>query len=173
MEPLIGYFVNPLPLRIDLGKNPRFTELVARTRDQVLAAYAHQSLPFQQIVEAIAPPRDPARPALFQTMLIFQNQTSDPLPPPGFSLEPWLPRTGPARSDLDFYVWQRAERLEGYCLYNSDIFEREEINRFMVRLQTFLKSALESPDQPVATLKFDETFSLPGLGSRRRPPSGS
>ncbi len=173
LEPLIGFFVNPLPLRIDLQGSPSFATLIDRTRTRVLAAYAHQALPFQQIVEAIAPPRDPARSPLFQSMLIFQNQTAEPVLPPAITLEPWRPETGPSRSDLDLYLWQRSDQLKGYFLYNTDLFDPAGIARFAQRLQHFLESALAAPDQPVSSIKLDATFSLPGLGSRHRHPPRS
>ncbi len=173
LESLIGFFVNPLPLRIDLSQSPSFATLIERTRTRVLEAYAHQALPFQQIVETAAPPRDASRHALFQSMLIFQNHTEDPALPPGITLEPWLPESGPARSDLDLYLWQRSENLDGYFLYNTHLFDADGIKRFTARLKTFLEAATLAPDHPVASLKLDATFSLPGLGSRRRHPSSS
>ena len=106
-------------------------------------------------------------------MLIFQNHTEDPALPPGITLEPWLPESGPARSDLDLYLWQRSENLDGYFLYNTHLFDADGIKRFTARLKTFLEAATLAPDHPVASLKLDATFSLPGLGSRRRHPSSS
>ena len=173
LEPLIGFFVNPLPLRIDLQNDPTFATLVSATRQHVLQAYAHQALPFESIVEAVAPPRDPARHALFQSMLIFQNQTSVPITPDGITLTPWEPSEGPARSDLDLYLWQTSENLTGYFLYNIDLFNLDTIARFTRRLLTFLNDAVARSDQPVSGLKMEQNISLPGLGSRHRRPSQS
>ncbi|MFX3681345.1 MAG: SDR family NAD(P)-dependent oxidoreductase [bacterium] len=173
LEPLIGFFVNPLPLRIDLRRDPTFAALVKATRQRVLQAYAHQALPFESMVEAVAPPRDPSRHALFQSMLIFQNETSEPTTPDGITLTPWEPSEGPARSDLDLYLWQTSETLTGYFLYNIELFNPDTIERFTRRLLIFLSDAVARSDQPLSCLKMEQNFSLPGLGSRHRRPSES
>jgi acyl transferase domain-containing protein len=171
LEPLIGYFINPLPLAIDLSGDPGFGVLLERTRDTVLGAFAHQALPFARIVEAVAPPRDPSRHPLFQAMLIFQNQTTAPKAPQGFALNPWEPAVGPARSDLDLYLWQTADGLAGFFLYNIDLFFPATITRLTRRWVTFLENAVTRPDQPFSAVKIEDSFSLSGLGNRpARPP---
>ncbi|MCF3650813.1 SDR family NAD(P)-dependent oxidoreductase [Synoicihabitans lomoniglobus] len=167
LEPLIGYFVNPLPLRLAPGHAASFSALMRQTRETLLAAYAHQDLPFSQIVETVAPPRDPARSPLFQAMLVFQNRTPMPAAPAGWSIEAWEPTNGPARSDLDLYLWEQDDHLSGYFLYNTDLFDVGTVDRLTRRLVTFLTHATQTPDAPLGSLKMEASFVLPGLGSRR------
>src|SRR5262245_10970671 len=73
IEPLIGFFVNTLALRIDVSDGPSVGELLARVRQTALAAQDHQDLPFEQVVEIVKPPRRLDHTPLFQVMLAWQN----------------------------------------------------------------------------------------------------
>lgn len=165
LEPLIGYFVNPLPLVLDLSGNPTCAELLARTSRTVLAAFAHQDLPFGQIVESVTPPRDSSRHPLFQVMLIFQNRTTSPVPPDDFVLESWVPSFGPARTDLDLYLWENAAGLAGHFLYARALFSPATLHRLSDRLLAVLNLFVSHADTPIDQLSLQEKVSLPRLGA--------
>src|SRR5262249_1675688 len=73
IEELIGVFINNLPLRFDFAGNPSFSQLLAQVRRVTLAAYAHQDMPFECLVENLAPKRDLSHSPVFQTMFALQN----------------------------------------------------------------------------------------------------
>ncbi|MFP2934687.1 condensation domain-containing protein, partial [Pyxidicoccus sp. 3LG] len=100
VEALIGFFVNTLVLRNDLDGNPTFRELLRRAKAVCMAAYAHQELPFEKLVEVLQPPRDLSRHPLFQVMFSFQNTPRQDLSMPGLQSTYLLVDPGSAKFDL-------------------------------------------------------------------------
>jgi amino acid adenylation domain-containing protein len=147
-EGLIGFFVNELVIRTDLGGNPAFRQLLRRVRETTLAAFAHQDMPFEKLVEALNPRRDRSRMPLFQVKLVLQNV---PLPtiqvPGGFTLEP-LPMEVPiAKYDLAVSIIEDPGGMRGSAEYNTDLFEPPSIARLLVHLERLLASAAADPDR--------------------------
>ncbi len=173
IEPLIGFFVNPLPMRLDLRGDPSFAALLARVYETVLAAQANQALPFELIVEAVRPPRDASRHDLFQALFVFQNDVS---PPPGASRLAMTPlefRFGPARSDLDLYLWKTADGLRGHFLFNTALFDTQTVARLAQRWQALIEAILTDPARPLGALGFGRPEALPMFPGLARGPSGT
>ncbi|WP_134663255.1 MULTISPECIES: non-ribosomal peptide synthetase [unclassified Amycolatopsis] len=153
---LVGFFVNTLVLRTDTSGDPRFTELVARVRDADLAAYAHQDLPFERLLEATQPARSMSRQPLFGVLLSFYD-----VPPSEVSLgsltarpEMLAPTHKKFKFDLTFQLGQhKGERgLEGTLEYNADAFTAETAQLLVDRLTLLLTAAAEDPGQPLSRI---------------------
>ena len=151
-EKLIGFFVNTLVLRANLSGDPTFRELIARVRETALAAYAHQDLPFDRLVEELHPTRDAARTPLIQVMFALQNapQTT---PAVGESpMEVVEVERGTANFDLVLDLWQRDAGLGGRVEYSTDLFEAETIERLLDHFTTLLAAVAAAPDHRVEAL---------------------
>ncbi|HEX6289379.1 MAG TPA: amino acid adenylation domain-containing protein [Herpetosiphonaceae bacterium] len=164
LESLMGFFVNTLLLRTDLTGNPSFRELLRRVRAVTLEAYAHQNVPFEQLVDVLRPERDPSYPPLFQVMFILQNAPMPSYNLPDLTLTPLEYDTGTAKFDLTLALWPpiagidssttNADELAGTLEYNSDLFDAATIRRMLRHFEELLKVLARDPDQPIADLRF-------------------
>jgi len=151
LEGLIGFFVNSLVLRTDLSGDPTFRELLARVRAVWHGAHAHQSLPFEKLVEELRPQRDLSREAMFQVALILQNA---PLPEVELSeqltLSPVEAASGATRYDLEVHVFERAGKLFLTFIYSTDIFEAATIARMARHFEQLLHGLVAHPERPIS-----------------------
>ncbi len=129
VEPLIGMFVNTLVLRLDTSGDPLFTELVERAREATLNAMEHGEVPFQTLVETLAPRRDPAVPPLYQVAFNFLT---------GSGLDH---SHGTAREELLLELTDREGRLS----YRSDLFDAATARLVAERYVRLLAAAVEDP----------------------------
>ncbi|HTG34807.1 MAG TPA: amino acid adenylation domain-containing protein, partial [Thermoanaerobaculia bacterium] len=151
-EGLIGVFVNTLVLRGDLSGDPEFGELLERVREVTLGAYEHQELPFERLVEELAPDRSLAHPPLFQVMFSLQNAPAGELELPGLSLTPLPTRVETAKFDLSLGFRGGAENLLGSLEYNLDLFDAATARRLVMQLAGLLEAALARPDLRLSEL---------------------
>jgi amino acid adenylation domain-containing protein len=152
LEGLIGFFVNTLVLRADLSGNPDVHGLLRRTRSAVLAAHAHQHLPFERLVEELAPARELGSTPLFAAMLAFQGPVTQPPALPGLTAEVVPVATGTAKLDLLLDLGERGGALTGSLEYDADLFEPATLDRFLGHLRNLLAAAVDAPEQRVADL---------------------
>ncbi len=163
----VGYFVNPLPLRATLADGMSFAALLAQTRQAVADALAHQDFPLVQLVAELAPRRDPARPPLFQVMVVYQRaqllaeqglsalalgQAETRLTLGGLPLEPLPLEERVAPFDLTLMMAEDAGNLAGTITYNADLFDPATIDRLAAHFATLLAGAVADPEAPVARL---------------------
>ncbi len=130
-EGLIGCFVNTLVLRVNLGNASTFEELVDQVRHETLDAYAHQDLPFEKLVEELAPERSLAHTPLFQVGFALQNAPLGELSLPGVRLTPLPTPETVAKLDVDMTFAETAEGLAGSLTFASDLFDRSTMVRFI------------------------------------------
>lgn len=152
LESLIGCFVNTLVLRTDLTGEPTFIDLLGRVRETALAAYAHQDLPFEKLVEELQPERNLNRTPLFQVMFVMQNAAIEELRLPDLELTPLKITHQTAKFDLTLSLEETAQGLCGSFQYNTDIFASETIARMAAHFRTLLQGIVENPTQPLSSL---------------------
>ncbi|MFJ8650993.1 non-ribosomal peptide synthase/polyketide synthase [Streptomyces rochei] len=153
-ENLVGFFVNTLVLRTDTSGNPTFRELLEKTRRTDLAAYAHQDLPFERLVEALNPVRTLAHHPLFQVMLILSTADTDPdasLALPGLRVGVERSRLGAAKVDLAFALAEtrdgegRSTGLTGALDFRTDLFDRSTARSLVERFVRVLETVVTDP----------------------------
>jgi amino acid adenylation domain-containing protein/non-ribosomal peptide synthase protein (TIGR01720 family) len=141
IEGLIGFFVNLLVLRTDLGDDPDLGTLVARVREVALAAFAHQDLPFERVVQELRPERELRRNPLFDVAFQMLNAPATELALPGLALA-LLPLDAAApKTDLNLSAVEQGEELVLLLQYDADLFDRATARRLLGHLGQLLASA--------------------------------
>ncbi|PHM35752.1 Non-ribosomal peptide synthetase (fragment) [Xenorhabdus innexi] len=151
-EELIGFFANTLPLRIKLASCHTVTELLAHTREQALAAYAHQDLPFEQMVEALQPVRSLSYSPLFQVELVMNNTPVEALALPGLSIDRLEQEHNRTHFDLTLSLTETGKGLRGRLEYSSDLFDHATVERMVGYLTNILTAMTADETQPLAHL---------------------
>nr|APZ78834.1 nonribosomal peptide synthetase [Stigmatella aurantiaca Sg a15] len=144
-EPLIGFFVNTLPLRVDLGGDPSFIELIQRVRRQVLAAHENQDVPFEKLVEKLNPERVLGTSPIFQVMLAFQQTHPDGMKLPDLEVKPVSMPTGTAKFDLSLSLAEMGQGVQGWLEYDLDLFDAWRVQAMVRQLTGFIASLVAAP----------------------------
>ncbi|MCX5001327.1 non-ribosomal peptide synthase/polyketide synthase [Streptomyces sp. NBC_00638] len=154
LEDLVGFFVNSLVLRTDLSGTPGFTELLRRVRQTDLAAYDHQDLPFERLVEALNPERSLARHPLFQVMVVHLSEPGSTPDFPGLTARREQLGQQSAKFDLSFDFIEQGEGagIQGWIEYSADLFDHATAERLAHRLVRLLEQVVDDPAQPVRDL---------------------
>ena len=152
LEGLIGFFVNTLVLRADLAGDPSFAEIVARVRDASLGGYEHQDLPFEYLVEELAPERDTSRNPLFQVMFVHQTASVPALELEGVRFEMLRVDNQTAKFDLQMFCGEREGGLEGSLEYATDVFDRETAEWLVGAYLRILEAAVAAPERRLSQL---------------------
>ena len=150
-EALIGFFVNQLALRVNLAQDPPFHQLLAQVRRVSLDAYAHQDLPFDQLIQELNPPRALNRMPLFQVKLVLQNVGVGEIDLPDLTLRPLPVDPGTAKYDLLLTLEDDAT-LGGRLEYSSVLFDRATVERLLERYQGLLRAVCAGPERRASDL---------------------
>jgi amino acid adenylation domain-containing protein len=151
VEPLLGFFVNTLVLRTELGGEASFRELLGRVRETTLGAFEHQDLPFEKLLEELAPERDLSRTPLFQAMFGLQNFAAGAVEAPGLAITPVDLYEG-VRANCDLALWlsEEGDALTGVVHFSADLFERATIRRLAGHLAGLLAALVAAPERRLA-----------------------
>ncbi|MCP4657463.1 MAG: non-ribosomal peptide synthetase, partial [bacterium] len=153
IEGLIGFFVNTLVLRTDLTGDPSFERLLARVRRVALDAYAHQDLPFEQLVDELRPQRDTGLHPLFQVMFALQNAPQPTtVGSSGLALTPFAVERVTATFDLTLSLQETAAGIEGILEYRTDLFDEVTIRRLAGHFTTLLRGIVRDPGARLSDL---------------------
>ena len=172
LEPIIGMFTNTIALRMSLAGDPSFTELLGQVRDTVVDGVAHQELPFEKLVDSIAPERTLAHTPLVQAHFVYGSLTAPTLEFPGITTRFQALLTRTAKVDLILYADARDGGTTTLSLeYSADLFDPPWATRFLNCMKLLLEHAAVAPDTAVSDLRMlsDADQDALTIGRNRRP----
>ncbi|MET8222753.1 non-ribosomal peptide synthase/polyketide synthase [Streptomyces sp. NPDC005301] len=161
---LIGFFVNTLVLRSRVDTGRPFPEFLADVRQTVLDAFAHQEVPFEQVVDEVQPARDTSRTPLFQVMVVLQNTPAADLDLPGLDVQDVEQELHHAAFDLTLeFAETESGALHGLLTYNTDLFDAATAERMADQLGTLLAAVADDPHRPLGALPLASDEELKAL----------
>jgi amino acid adenylation domain-containing protein len=153
LDPIAGIFTNTVPLRLSLGAGLTFAGLLSHVRDVTLDALTYQELPFEKLVEDLAPDRSLAHSPVAQVMFLYGSLFVPPLDAPGISSHGEALFTGTSKLDLTMYADTRDDRSTTLTMeYSTDLFDPPWADRFLRCMATLLTHAAGAPGTAVADL---------------------
>ncbi|MFL6117997.1 amino acid adenylation domain-containing protein, partial [Actinophytocola sp.] len=147
LEGLVGFFVNTLVLRTDCADDPSFVELLDRVRETALGAYANQDLPFEQLVEELAPVRDLSRNPVVQATFQLMNAPRGRTDLVGARTRPFGAGAVTTRFDFECNVVEHDDQLVGHFIYSTDLFDATTVRRMAGHFSTLLRELAGDPER--------------------------
>ncbi|MBM7586117.1 amino acid adenylation domain-containing protein [Bacillus pakistanensis] len=158
LESLIGFFINTVVIRTDLGENPTFNELLKQVRESCLEAYSHQDVPFEKLVEELQPERNLSHSPIFQVMFSHHSiEESEQFllenPIVSLNIENEV-----SKFDLSLNINESQHSITLELQYNTDLFRENTIQQFSSHLVNLLESIVNNPNTSIYQLPIlDET----------------
>jgi amino acid adenylation domain-containing protein len=155
-ETMVGYFINPLALRVDLSGNPSFRTLLKRARETTIEAFQYADVPYEMVVNATRPERDMSQTPVFQAMMVLHNpawQTERPkFQPQGTTATEVVHQKEWSKFDVLLGMSERQTGLNTTWEYSTDLFEHATIERMTHHFRELIASAVADPDRPLSRL---------------------
>ncbi|MFI8951931.1 condensation domain-containing protein [Streptomyces sp. NPDC053750] len=153
LEPLVGFFVNTLPVRLDLSGDPDFHGLLGQVRERCLGAYRHAEVPFELLVEILKPQRRPGRTPLAQTMLAVNNTwLPRAMEAAGLRIEPVPLLQERAHFEITVDLEGTDDALTGSVVLRADLFEQETADLLARSVTAVLRGAAANPSAALSAL---------------------
>ncbi|HEX7895072.1 MAG TPA: condensation domain-containing protein, partial [Terriglobales bacterium] len=159
-ERMIGFFINLLPLHVDLSGDPTFRELVQRVREIALGAYAHQDIPFDKLVEDLRPERSLSHNPIVQALFVMQNIPTQRRELPGLEMTGFQVPLSRSKFDVAVFIREQGASTIQDWLYSTELFDRSTILRMASNFETLLRDAVTNPEKRVSALQLQSVEEL-------------
>ncbi|MGF6351683.1 amino acid adenylation domain-containing protein [Variovorax sp. W2I14] len=149
LEPLIGFFVNAQALRFDIDEGIDVGSLLAQARQVALQAQQHRDVPFEQVVEALNPPRSSAFNPVYQVRLAWQNTPPARLQLEGLEFDNLASHAGSAQFDLSLDLEPTGQRIAGQFNYATALYDEATVRRHWHALVSMLRGMVADARAPM------------------------
>ena len=154
LEPIVGFFVNTMAMRTDCSGNPTCRELLQRVKKVTLDAYAHQEIPFEQLVEELQPERSPSHNPIYQVLFGLQNVPKRTFEVSGLSIERASVHQGTSILDMSWFAFETDEGILLRVEYSTDLFEPDTVRSAVGHFENVLNGMTAHPEARIADLDF-------------------
>lgn len=144
-EAVVGLFINPVALRICIDPRDSFEKLLQQVRDRCMEAFDHQAVPFDKIVESIAPQRDSSQTPIFQALVTHLADADHAIVAAGITAKPVAVRRGTAQTDIAFWCRDNDAGISVDLEYSTDLFTARTARQLLQRFENILADVLENP----------------------------
>ena len=151
-ERMIGFFINLMPLKLDLTGDPSFREVLKRVRATTLACYGHQEMPFDKIVGELRPERSLSHNPIVQVLFVMQNAPSGAKTLGAIEVSNFSMPVTRSKFDVAVFAVERAETIDCFWVYSTELFDASTVTNMAETFETLLRDALANPETTVSAL---------------------
>jgi len=172
LEPLAGFFVNTLIMRLQPSGNGNFSQYLREVQRTALGAFQHQDLPFERLVEELRPERELSRNPVIQVVFAFQQTEAmqQNMSLPGLETTPLELHELPVRFDIELHMWKERDCFHGAFIYGTDLFLPATMQAWLEHFTALLRAVVKQPDAPLSTISSYSDGDLLARGRDRNGP---